>query len=107
EVAAALQSVVRTMKTISAVAIRQHELAEAAMSRFQETIELGLQVALRSFEGAGVEAPAPTGGRTAVVLVGSEIGLCGAFNDRLVAFALESLAATGNDAAERLVLTIG
>nr|WP_277738578.1 F0F1 ATP synthase subunit gamma [Ferruginivarius sediminum] len=53
------------------------------------------------------ELPPSDGGRTAVVLVGSEIGLCGAFKDRLVTFALESLAATGDDVAEGLVLTIG
>jgi F-type H+-transporting ATPase subunit gamma len=107
EVAEDLQSVVRTMKTISAVAIRHHELAEEAMSRYRETVELGLQVALRAFDRARAEPPPSDGGRTAVVLVGSEIGLCGAFNDRLVTFALESLAATGDGAAERLVLTIG
>lgn len=107
EVAEDLQSVVRTMKTISAVAIRRHELAEEAMSRYRETVELGLQVALRAVDRARAELPPSDGGRTAVVLVGSEIGLCGAFNDRLVTFALESLAATGDGAAERLVLTIG
>jgi len=107
EVAEDLQSVVRTMKTISAVAIRRHELAEEAMSRYRETVELGLQVALRAVDRARAEPPPSDGGRTAVVLVGSEIGLCGAFNDRLVTFALESLAATGDDPAERLVLTIG
>lgn len=98
---------VRTMKTNSAVAIRRHELAEEAMSRYRETVELGLQVALRAFDRATVEPLPSDAGRTAVVLVGSEIGLCGAFNDRLVTFALESLAATGDDAADRLVLTIG
>ena len=106
-VAEDLQSVVRTMTTISAVAIRHHELAEEAMSRYRETVELGLQVVLRAFDNAKAEQPPSSGGRIAIVLVGSEIGLCGAFNDRLVAFALESLAATGDDAAERLVLTIG
>lgn len=109
EVAQDLQSVVRTMKTISAVAIRRHELAEQAMARYRETVELGLQVVLRDLDraGDGAEAGSPAGGRTAVVLVGSEIGLCGAFNDRLVTFALESLAASGVDAGDRLVLTIG
>ncbi len=106
-VAADLQSVVQTMKTISAVAIRQHELAEEAMSRYRETVELALQVALRSFDGARAAPIASDGGRTAVVLVGSEIGLCGAFNERLVAFALQSLGETGDDPANRIVLTIG
>ena len=104
-VAEDLQSVVRTMKTISAVAIRRYELAEQATSRYLETVELGLQVVLRALGGAGMETRAAESGRTAVILVGSEIGLCGAFNERLVGFALESLAASGAD--ERRVLTIG
>jgi F-type H+-transporting ATPase subunit gamma len=95
------------MKTISAVGIRSHELAEQAMSRYLETVELGLQVVLRALEDTAAEARSPKGGRTAVVLVGSEIGLCGAFNERLVTFALESLAATNAVPDERLVLTIG
>ncbi len=107
EVAEDLQSVVRTMKTISAVGIRSHELAEQAMSRYLETVELGLQVVLGALESAETEARPPKSGRTAVVLVGSEIGLCGAFNERLVTFALESLAATSALRGERLVLTIG
>ena len=47
------------MKTISAVAIRRHELAEQAMSRYLETVELGLQVALRALEGTGAGARVP------------------------------------------------
>jgi len=107
EVAEDLQSVVRTMKTVSAVGIRRHELAEQAMSRYLETVELGLQVVLRALDGTGTAARPSEVGHTAVVLVGSEIGLCGAFNERLVTFALESLAATGVVSGERLVLTIG
>jgi F-type H+-transporting ATPase subunit gamma len=107
EVAEDLQSVVRTMKTISAVGIRRHELAEQAMSRYLETVELGLQVVLRALDGTGTAARPSEIGHTGVVLVGSEIGLCGAFNERLVTFALESLAATGVVSGERLVLTIG
>jgi F-type H+-transporting ATPase subunit gamma len=41
------------------------------------------------------------------MLVGSEIGLCGAFNESLVAFALENLSTAGLAADNRLVLTIG
>ena len=108
DVAKDLQSVVRTMKTISAVGIRSHELAEQAISRYMETLELGLQIVLRALEGREAEGRgARPGRRTAVVLVGSEIGLCGAFNERLVAFALERLEAAGAGPDERIVLTIG
>ena len=107
EAAEDLQSVVRTMKTISAVAIRRYELAEQATTRYLETVELGLQVVLRALDGSGMETRAAQGGRTAVILIGSEIGLCGAFNERLVTFALQSLASSDAGAHERLVLTIG
>ncbi|CAG4900977.1 unnamed protein product [Acidocella sp. C78] len=107
ETAGKLQAVVRTMKTISSVAIRRYELAEQAMARYLETVEMGLQVVLRALDGAEIESRAPRRGRTAVMLVGSEIGLCGAFNERLVAFALDSLATSGAAVETRLVLTIG
>ena len=107
EVAEDLQSVVRTMKTISAVGIRQHELAERAMARYLENVELGLQVAIRALDRPMAELRPPAGGRTVAVVVGSEIGLCGAFNERIVNFALESLAESGTAPGERLVLTIG
>jgi F-type H+-transporting ATPase subunit gamma len=109
ETAGELQTVVRTMKTISSVAIRRYELAEQAMSRYLETVEMGLQVVLRALDGAEIEPSAPGRGRgrAGVMLVGSEIGLCGAFNESLVAFALDSLATAGAAAEDRLVLTIG
>ena len=43
-----LKSVVRTMKSLSAVSIRQYETAEAAIAEYHRTIELGLQVVLRA-----------------------------------------------------------
>lgn len=107
ETAGELQAVVRTMRTISAVAIRRYELAEQAMARYLETVEMGLQVVLRALDGDGIEPRTPGRGRTAVMLVGSEIGLCGAFNEKLVSFALDSLATAGAGAGNRLVLTIG
>lgn len=107
ETAVKLQAVVRTMKTISSVAIRRYELAEQAMTRYLETVEMGLQVAVRALDDAEIESRAPRRGRMAVMLVGSEIGLCGAFNERLVAFALDCLATAGAAAETRLVLTIG
>ena len=107
ETAGELQAVVRTMKTISSVAIRRYELAEQAMSRYLETVEMGLQVVLRALESPGGEPSPLRQGRTAVMLVGSEIGLCGAFNEKLVAFALDNLSAADIAAKDRLVLTIG
>ncbi len=100
-----LQSVVSTMKAISVAGIRTHEGAERAMTRYLATIEAGLQVVLRAM----TEVAPDTAGRpidlTGAVIVGSEIGLCGAFNERLVEYAHQELSALQPD--RRLVLVIG
>lgn len=114
-----LQSVVRTMKATSAAAIRQHEVADRAMRDYLATITAGLGVVLRALPdlpvalasaGGSAPGPSPAHGRDAlvgVVLVGSEIGLCGGFNDRLVDHALHALDRMGIAAANRRTLTIG
>lgn len=107
EVAGDLQSVVRTMKTISAVAIRQHELAERAMSRYLENVELGLQVVLHDLGDSIADASAPASSDIAVVVIGSELGLCGGFNDKVARFTVESLRDSGDGPDRRRVLTIG
>jgi F-type H+-transporting ATPase subunit gamma len=81
-----LQSVVRTMKAISAASIRRHEQAEAAMSGYLATVEMALQVVLRDL-ALGGDPPTREHGRTGIVIIGSDIGLCGAFNERLVPMA--------------------
>ncbi|MBB5214952.1 F0F1 ATP synthase subunit gamma [Parapusillimonas granuli] len=107
-VAADLKSVVHTMKAISAVSIHRHEQAARTMKQYLANVEHGLQIVLRTRGRGAGPSPAPAGReRVAVVLAGSEIGLCGAFNERLTAFARSHLAAMGVHAGRRLVLTIG
>ena len=79
--------IVRVMKTLSAVSIRQYDQAAEALGSYQRTIELGLQAVLRTGPGvrddiAGGSAPARV-----LVLVGSDRGLCGNFNERIAALA--------------------
>ena len=78
-----IQTIVRTMKALSAVSIRQYEEAEAAMSRYEEIVGLGLAALLRDRRGRGLPLPrtvAP-GGAGALVVIGSDRGLCGRYND--------------------------
>lgn len=81
-----LQSIVRTMKSLSAVSIRQYERAVVALTGYNRTIELGLQVLLR-------EAPLPDAAPeqpdlpTAAIVFGSDHGLCGRFNEQISGFA--------------------
>ncbi|HHW35617.1 MAG TPA: hypothetical protein GXX24_16000 [Paracoccus solventivorans] len=102
-----LQSVVRTMKATSAANIRVHEQAERAMRGHLRTVEMGLQVVLRELPDPALAPPPAPGEAAAVVVIGSEIGLCGSFNERLVDFARARLAALGIAPGSRLVLTVG
>ncbi len=84
-----LQTLVRTMKALSAASIVQYERAVVALASYVNTVELGLQVALRA---ASPRPETPTPKRTTAVIFGSDHGLCGRFNENVAAFALEHLA---------------
>lgn len=81
-----LKSIVRTMKTLSAVSIRQYEAAVVSLRTYNRTIELGLQVLLQQ------RVAPPTLrrrelGRPVAVIFGSDHGLCGRFNEEITGFA--------------------
>jgi len=85
-----LRAIVRTMKSLSAVSIRQYETAVAALRDYSRTVELALQALLRD-RPALVRAAASAAGRATVVVFGSDHGLCGRFNDEVAHFAHERL----------------
>jgi F-type H+-transporting ATPase subunit gamma len=101
-----LQSIVRTMKSLSAVSIHQYEIAEAAVRKYHRTIELGLQIVLQV--GPSVETYEPDEEECiAILLFGSDLGLCGRFNDQIVDRALEWSALQGIDRKSFRWLTVG
>lgn len=99
-----LQSIVTTMKALSAVSIHQYEQAAEALQDYSRTIELGLVAALRGGRPP-TPARAAAKGRTLVVVFGSDHGLCGRFNHEVVRFVGNDLNKRGiaNDTAEHLV----
>ncbi|NTU68457.1 MAG: F0F1 ATP synthase subunit gamma [Chlorobiaceae bacterium] len=101
-----LGSVVRTMKTLAAISIRQYEEAVNSLEDYARTIELGLSACLR--HPAGTTDRGHHGEddalRVIVVVFGSDQGLVGQFNDRIAATAAAALGQTG---ARRAVLAIG
>lgn len=79
-----LQSIVRTMKALAAVSIRQYERAVGSLKAYNRTMDLGLHVVLRH-----VRYPTrPTDGRGVLgaIVFGSDHGLCGRFNEDLATF---------------------
>ncbi|MFO7544081.1 MAG: F0F1 ATP synthase subunit gamma, partial [Trueperaceae bacterium] len=99
-----LQSVVTTMKTLASVRIGQYRRSVAAARAADETLELALRAALMlSPELVPTRTVEP--GALALVVFGSDRGLCGAFNERVT----RQAAALGTaDAGERtVVLAVG
>ena len=89
-----IQAIVRTMKALSSVSIRQYEHAEAAMADYNRTVELGLMAVLRQRRVAGLPLPGSdrAAGSRGLIVVGSDRGLCGGYNDKIARFACSRMA---------------
>jgi F-type H+-transporting ATPase subunit gamma len=103
-----LGGIVRTMKALAAVSLRQYDEAVRSLAGYARTIELGLQVVLHDLpapDGARPAAPEASADtepdathrrhaarRIGVVVFGSDHGLCGRFNENIVEHARERLA---------------
>lgn len=87
DLASDLGSIVGTMKTLAAVNIRQFEVAASAIDAYVDTIELALHVALREVEPSE-DLPVQ---RTGWIVIGSDQGLCGPFNERVATLAVQSM----------------
>ncbi len=101
-----LQSIVRTMKALSAVSIRQYEAAADALADYWRTVELGLRVALGTAGGERDAGRDQDGGIGAIVF-GSDHGLCGRFNEEIADFTrsgLQRLAEPGEAQRPRLLV---
>lgn len=92
-----LRAVVRTMKALAMVHIRQYEQARISLTDYSHTVELGLQALLhdRHFSETQMGLPLTTTpqnhGFVGVILFGSDRGLCGQFNEQIVTYALAQL----------------
>lgn len=87
-----LAAVVRTMKALSGATIRQYESAAEAISAYYQTVESGLRAVLRDAPSPGAR-PRPIDCSAAAVVIGSDQGLCGRFNELVVDHALDALGA--------------
>ena len=87
-----LQSVVKTMKGLAAVSIRQYEKAVESLADYSRTVELGLHVVLRNHpeSSVGVWNDSPKC-RIAAIIFGTDQGMCGQFNDQIATFAIDKM----------------
>ncbi len=103
-----LRTIVKTMKSLSAVSIRQYEQAVEALGHYYRTVELGLRAVLGHMERPTTHrrrrADRP---RSAVIVFGSDHGLCGRFNEDVSRRALERARTLPGAPRWHRVLTVG
>lgn len=85
-----LSNVVRTMKTMAAVSIRQYEMAAKSLSTYSQTIETGLSMLLQNSKNDRANSEGRNG-RTGAIVFGADQGMCGHFNEQISEFAVDYL----------------
>lgn len=102
-----LHSLVRTMKAMAAVNIRQLESAVESLADYRRTIELGLRVVLRQRGRGSVKARTARAQSLGAIVIGSDQGMCGQINDQIVAAALQQIDDFNVPKERRITLAVG
>lgn len=106
ETAEDLRGVVRVMKALAAVNIRQYEKAVASLTRFSHTLDLGFRAVLKNHPEILLRPGPSVGRRLGAIVVGTDQGMCGSFNEQIAGHALQALDALV-PRAERVLITVG
>ncbi|HOD35443.1 MAG TPA: F0F1 ATP synthase subunit gamma [Syntrophales bacterium] len=102
-----LLSVVKTMKALAAVSIRQYQRAVESLNEYNRTVEMGLQVALKKMTRDVPRVKKAAIDRIGAIVFGSDQGLCGQLNALVVNHALDEMKALGVPKANRSVICVG
>lgn len=86
-----LLSVVQTMKALAAVSIHHYERAVEALAEYNRTVEMGLHIVLHAQEDLTILTNHTPGDRVGFVVFGSDQGLCGQLNERIVTHTIDWL----------------
>ena len=98
-----LETVVRTMKALSGATIRQYEQAVLALADYYHTVELGLYAVL--YNQPTITVPRPSeNSAIGFILLGSDQGLCGRFNELVSEYVEEELKDFGTATCYFLVM---
>ena len=87
-----LQSVVRTMKSLAAVNVRQFEESVESLAGYSRAVERSTQMLLFNHPHLHLSAPKLGAGPEGTIVYGSDQGMCGGFNERVTRQTLDHLA---------------
>lgn len=102
-----LLSIVKTMKTLAAINIRQYDRAVQSLADYYRAVEMGFQVLLRNAPEATASPESGHHANVGVIIFGSDQGMCGQFNEQIAALALDELSRLKISRPHRLILTLG
>ncbi|MHB9111821.1 MAG: F0F1 ATP synthase subunit gamma [Thermoleophilia bacterium] len=127
-----MQSVVSSMKVLAVVSIRQFEKSLSSLTDYSRAVEMGLQTVLQhgppevrkavdaavnmragaaATAGPRKAAGAPRGPaadrRTIALILGSEQGLSGQFNEQIVTYAIKTMDRLGITSEQQRLVTLG
>ena len=105
-IARELQGLVRVMKTLSASRVREYDQAVASIEEYGRTVASGLQVAMRN-RPRNISRRPPGQSRVGAIVVGSDQGLCGNFNERIAQFTVEKFSELGVAPQARALVVVG
>ena len=83
-----LLGVVKTMKALAAVSIRQYQKAVESLAEYNRTVEMGLQIVLQAEPGQFCPDAIVDGERMGAIVFGTDQGLCGQLNNIVTAHAI-------------------
>ncbi len=99
-----LLAVVKTMKSLAAVSIRQYERAVESLEAYRGVIDAGWQALLRTGRGEMPESPV-TG--AVCMIIASDQGMCGQFNEAILNHALNQVPMLTKDVPELVFWIFG
>jgi F-type H+-transporting ATPase subunit gamma len=102
-----LLSVVKTMKALAAVNIRQYERSVASLREYSKAVEMGLQVAVRDLTEIYAAAETTLSGPLGAVIFGTDQGMAGPLNEQVASHALSTLGEIGVKTENRTILAVG
>jgi F-type H+-transporting ATPase subunit gamma len=92
-----LHSIVKTMKAMAAVSIRQFDKAVESLAEFNRTTELGLHVVLSGAATDLFDERQERKGSIGAIVFGSDQGMAGQFNENIVSFTLDGMKALSGE----------
>ena len=102
-----LQSVAKTMKVLAAISIRQYERAVESLEEYNRAIQMGLQIVMKnSPEDINLIEQKP-GKHLGCIILGSEQGMSGQFNEEIVSYSIEKMREIGVNQENWLIMAMG